>query len=326
MSAASAGGLDDRQRRPCGCSRSRGQPGRRQVGHARVSSCRTGPADTAGPTLAGVTPGAEAPAPAARSTCSSGRRSPARPRPPPRRSRRRSTSPPTRRAAAFFDVDNTVMQGASIFHLARGLHRRKFFTTRDILGAAWKQAYFRVVGVEDPEHVAEARNSALAFIAGHTVDRARGARRGDLRRGDGAPDLAGHPRAGPDAPRPGPAGLAGDRGADRDRQHHRPPARADRRDGHGRRARRRRLHRPAGRRHAARPGQGRGGQGARRPRGARPGRCSAYSDSYNDLPMLHAGRRPVRDQPRRPAARPRPRAGLADPRLPHRPQGGPARA
>jgi len=72
-------------------------------------------------------------------------------------------------AAAFFDVDNTVMQGASIFHLARGLHRRKFFTTREILGAAYKQAYFRVVGVEDPEHVADARNSALGFIAGHTV-------------------------------------------------------------------------------------------------------------------------------------------------------------
>src|SRR3546814_5823695 len=28
-------------------------------------------------------------------------------------------------AAAFFDVDNTVMQGASIFHFARGLHRRE---------------------------------------------------------------------------------------------------------------------------------------------------------------------------------------------------------
>ncbi|MFJ9315400.1 HAD family hydrolase [Pimelobacter simplex] len=77
--------------------------------------------------------------------------------------------PADTRAAAFFDVDNTVMQGASIFHLARGLYRRKFFTTRDILGAAYKQAYFRIVGVEDPEHVAEARNSALAFIAGHTV-------------------------------------------------------------------------------------------------------------------------------------------------------------
>jgi HAD superfamily hydrolase (TIGR01490 family) len=78
-------------------------------------------------------------------------------------------TPPDRSAAAFFDVDNTIMQGASIFHLARGLHRRKFFTTRDILGAAWKQAYFRVVGVEDPEHVAEARASALAFIKGHQV-------------------------------------------------------------------------------------------------------------------------------------------------------------
>ncbi|MGN0065289.1 MAG: HAD family hydrolase [Nocardioides sp.] len=72
-------------------------------------------------------------------------------------------------AAAFFDVDNTVMQGASIFHLAKGLYRRKFFTTREIAGAAWKQAYFRLAGVEDPEHVAEARASALAFIAGHTV-------------------------------------------------------------------------------------------------------------------------------------------------------------
>lgn len=72
-------------------------------------------------------------------------------------------------SAAFFDVDNTLMQGASIFHFARGLHRREFFTTREIAGAVWKQAYFRFVGVEDPEHVAEARNSALGFIAGHTV-------------------------------------------------------------------------------------------------------------------------------------------------------------
>ena len=79
-------------------------------------------------------------------------------------------TPPDPTAAAFFDVDNTIIQGASIFHLARGLHRRQFFTTREILGAAWKQAYFRVVGVEDPEHVAEARSSALAFIRGHTVE------------------------------------------------------------------------------------------------------------------------------------------------------------
>lgn len=79
-------------------------------------------------------------------------------------------SEPDPLAAAFFDVDNTIMQGASIFHLARGLHRRKFFTTRDLLSAAYRQAYFRVVGVEDPDHVAKARSSALAFIQGHRVE------------------------------------------------------------------------------------------------------------------------------------------------------------
>src|SRR5690242_20351027 len=61
--------------------------------------------------------------------------------------------PPDRTAAAFFDVDNTIMQGASIFHLMRGLYRRKFFSTRDIARAAWGQARFRLVGVEDPEAV-----------------------------------------------------------------------------------------------------------------------------------------------------------------------------
>ncbi len=78
-----------------------------------------------------------------------------------------ATPEPT--SAAFFDVDNTIMQGASVFHLARGLHRRKFFTTRDILSFAWQQFYFRVVGSEDPEHIAKARAAGLAFIAGHEV-------------------------------------------------------------------------------------------------------------------------------------------------------------
>ncbi len=81
--------------------------------------------------------------------------------------------PPDPRSAAFFDVDNTIMQGASIFHLARGLHRREFFTTRDILKMAWHQTYFRLIGVEDPDHVADARASALAFIAGHRVEELR---------------------------------------------------------------------------------------------------------------------------------------------------------
>ncbi|HEY3750760.1 MAG TPA: HAD-IB family hydrolase, partial [Pseudonocardiaceae bacterium] len=37
-------------------------------------------------------------------------------------------------AAAFFDVDNTMMVGASIFHFARGLAARKYFSTADLAG------------------------------------------------------------------------------------------------------------------------------------------------------------------------------------------------
>ncbi len=72
-------------------------------------------------------------------------------------------------AAAFFDVDNTIMQGASIFHLARGLYARDFFNARDIGRFAWQQAKFRVLGREDLDNVSEARETALSFAAGHTV-------------------------------------------------------------------------------------------------------------------------------------------------------------
>jgi HAD superfamily hydrolase (TIGR01490 family) len=72
-------------------------------------------------------------------------------------------------AAAFFDVDNTVMQGASIFHLARGLYTRDFFTARDIGRFAWQQGKFRLLGREDMNNVHEARETALSFAAGHTV-------------------------------------------------------------------------------------------------------------------------------------------------------------
>ncbi|WP_460810125.1 HAD family hydrolase [Microlunatus endophyticus] len=73
-------------------------------------------------------------------------------------------------AAAFFDLDNTVIQGASMFHLARGLYQRGFFPTRAILKGLWLQTWFRVMGRENPEHMRQARDSALSFIAGHTVE------------------------------------------------------------------------------------------------------------------------------------------------------------
>ncbi|HYU84847.1 MAG TPA: HAD-IB family hydrolase [Kribbellaceae bacterium] len=81
-------------------------------------------------------------------------------------------TPPQAHSAAFFDVDNTMLQGASVFHLARGLYRRRFFTRREIAAKAVDQLRFRLHG-ETPDSVAEARASALAFIAGHRVSEVR---------------------------------------------------------------------------------------------------------------------------------------------------------
>ncbi|GII02245.1 HAD family hydrolase [Planobispora takensis] len=73
-------------------------------------------------------------------------------------------------AAAFFDVDNTMMRGASIYHFARGLASRGLFTTKDLVKFAVGQVIFRVRGDENPEHIAEARETALAFVAGSKVE------------------------------------------------------------------------------------------------------------------------------------------------------------
>jgi HAD superfamily hydrolase (TIGR01490 family) len=72
--------------------------------------------------------------------------------------------------AAFFDVDNTMMQGASIYHFARGLAARDFFTWRDLAAFGWKQVSFRLRGVEDPAHMEDAKQAALGFVAGHSVE------------------------------------------------------------------------------------------------------------------------------------------------------------
>jgi HAD superfamily hydrolase (TIGR01490 family) len=73
-------------------------------------------------------------------------------------------------AAAFFDVDNTMMRGASIYYFARGLAARKMFTARDLAKFAWGQVAFRLRGAENAEHISTAREAALAFVAGQKVE------------------------------------------------------------------------------------------------------------------------------------------------------------
>jgi HAD superfamily hydrolase (TIGR01490 family) len=76
---------------------------------------------------------------------------------------------PDPEAGAFFDVDNTLMRGASIYYFARGLAARKMFGPRDLARMAWGQVYFRVRGTENTGHIDAAREAALAFVTGHKV-------------------------------------------------------------------------------------------------------------------------------------------------------------
>ncbi|MBB3116606.1 HAD family hydrolase [Corynebacterium bovis] len=72
-------------------------------------------------------------------------------------------------AAAFFDVDNTLIQGASILLFARGLVRHRFFSVSQVLDFIWMQLKFRVSGQEDLDDVAEGREHALSIVAGRSV-------------------------------------------------------------------------------------------------------------------------------------------------------------
>ena len=71
--------------------------------------------------------------------------------------------------AAFFDVDNTVMRGASLFHFAVGLARRNYFSGREIVGFGVKQVKFVLSGSEDLEDMASATEAALSFVEGREV-------------------------------------------------------------------------------------------------------------------------------------------------------------
>ncbi len=73
-------------------------------------------------------------------------------------------------AAAFFDVDNTLMRGASIYHFARGLAARGMFGPKDLARLTWGQVAFRMRGQENTDHIDAAREAALAFVTGHRVD------------------------------------------------------------------------------------------------------------------------------------------------------------
>lgn len=78
-------------------------------------------------------------------------------------------------AAAFFDVDNTLIQGSSLIVLAEGLFRKRFITARELWPGLKKQLRYRLSGSESAEDIAEGREEALAVVKGKSVEELKAA-------------------------------------------------------------------------------------------------------------------------------------------------------
>jgi HAD superfamily hydrolase (TIGR01490 family) len=74
-------------------------------------------------------------------------------------------------AAAFFDVDNTMLRGASLYWFARGMASRDYLKMLDLVRFGWSQLKFRVLAAEVPEDMTNARQAALSFVKGWPVER-----------------------------------------------------------------------------------------------------------------------------------------------------------
>ena len=68
---------------------------------------------------------------------------------------------------AFFDVDNTLMRGASMYHMAKAARRVHIIKTREIVRFAWHQATFLFVG-ENLKQLGSIKDRAIQIIGGHT--------------------------------------------------------------------------------------------------------------------------------------------------------------
>jgi HAD superfamily hydrolase (TIGR01490 family) len=76
---------------------------------------------------------------------------------------------PTQQRAAFFDVDNTLVRGSTIYFLGRGMYQRGFFTKADISRFVLANLRFRLTGTEKQDEINRFQQSAQDFIGGHNV-------------------------------------------------------------------------------------------------------------------------------------------------------------
>ena len=74
------------------------------------------------------------------------------------------------KSAAFFDLDNTLMKGSSLFHLAKGLRKHGFFTKGEIRFFVRKHLKYIVLGKEVIRDLNAIKDIALQIAAGHKLE------------------------------------------------------------------------------------------------------------------------------------------------------------
>ena len=76
----------------------------------------------------------------------------------------------TSKRAAFFDVDNTLVRGSTLYFLGRGMYQRGFFTKADISRFVVANIRFHMTGTEKKDVIEKYQKAATDFIGGHAVE------------------------------------------------------------------------------------------------------------------------------------------------------------
>ena len=78
------------------------------------------------------------------------------------------TPKPIKIEAAFFDLDNTLLRGASSFLFAKAAFERKFVNRRELWRFAWQQFKFITRG-ESAKMLAHIEDRAMSLVVGQSA-------------------------------------------------------------------------------------------------------------------------------------------------------------
>lgn len=71
---------------------------------------------------------------------------------------------------AFFDIDNTLIRGSSLYFLSKGMYQRGFFNKRDIFAFVLANLRYQLVGERNEAEVDRIQGAALRVVKGHNVE------------------------------------------------------------------------------------------------------------------------------------------------------------